>query len=141
MDDLLMLAGELVENNNYQKNNFQEETKPDGDYEVVIESIKLKQSESTGTEWFGFTLKVVDGEFIEEKFYVNLFLTEKTIKATLSKIMRLIASMGYEIDLAMFNDKETIAEGLQTLVGGSTILSKSTSKNGFINYSFKGGEE
>jgi hypothetical protein len=141
MDDLLMLAGELVENNNYQKNNFQEETKPDGDYEVVIESIKLKQSESTGTEWFGFTLKVVDGEFIEEKFYVNLFLTEKTIKATLSKIMRLIASMGYEIDLAMFNDKETIAEGLQTLVGGSTILSKSTSKNGFINYSFKGGED
>lgn len=141
MDDLLMLAGELVENNNYQKNNFQEETKPDGDYEVVIESIKLKQSESTGTEWFGFTLKVVDGEFIEEKFYVNLFLTEKTIKATLSKIMKLIASMGYEIDLAMFNDKETIAKGLQTLVGGSTILSKSTSKNGFINYSFKGGEE
>lgn len=141
MDDLLMLAGELVENNNYQKDNFQEETKPDGDYEVVIESIKLKQSESTGTEWFGFTLKVVDGEFIEEKFYVNLFLTEKTIKATLSKIMRLIASMGYEIDLAMFNDKETIAEGLQTLVGGSTILSKRTSKNGFINYSFKGGEE
>lgn len=141
MDNLLMLAGELVENNNYQKDNFQEETKPDGDYEVIIESIKLKESDSTGTEWFALVLKVIGGDYIEEKFYVNLFLTEKTVKATLSKIMRLVSSMGYEIDLNMFNDKETIVEGLQPLIGETTVLSKQTSKNGFINYSFKGGNE
>lgn len=141
MDNLLMLAGELVENNNYQKDNFQEETKPDGDYEVIVESIKLKESDSTGTEWFALVLKVIDGDYIEEKFYVNLYLTEKTIKATLSKIMRLVSSMGYEIDLNMFNDKDSIVEGLQPLMGETTILSKQTSKNGFINYSFKGGNE
>lgn len=141
MDNLLMLAGELVENNNYQKDNFQEETKPDGDYEVIIESIKLKESDSTGTEWFALVLKVIDGDYIEEKFYVNLFLTEKTVKATLSKIMRLVSSMGYEVDLNMFNDKNSIIEGLQPLIGETTILTKQTSKNGFINYSFKGGNE
>lgn len=141
MDNLLMLAGELVENNNYQKDNFQEETKPDGDYEVIIESIKLKESDSTGTEWFALVLKVIDGDYIEEKFYVNLYLTEKTIKATLSKIMRLVSSMGYEVDLNMFNDKDSIVEGLQPLTGETTILTKQTSKSGFINYSFKGGNE
>lgn len=141
MDNLLMLAGELVENNNFKNDNFQEEQKPDGDYEVFIESIKLKVSDSTGTEWFALVLKVIEGEYIEEKFYVNLFLTEKTIKSTLSKVMRLVSSMGYEIDLNMFNDKDTIVEGLQPLIGETTILSKQTSKNGFINYSFKGGEE
>lgn len=141
MDDLLLLAGELVENNNFKKDDFQEESKPDGDYEVVLESAKLKISDATGTEWFALICKVIEGEYAEEKFYVNLFLTEKTIKATLKKIMRLVSSMGYEVDLAMFNDKNTIIDGIQPLVGETTILSKTTSKNGFINYSFVGGEE
>ena len=54
--------------------------------------------------------------------------------------MRLVSAMGYEIDLSMFNDKEAIAEGLQPLLGQTVILSKQTSKNNFINYSFKGEE-
>jgi hypothetical protein len=141
MDDLLMLAGELAENNNFKNDNFQEDTKPDGDYAVVLESLKLKTSDSTGTEWFGLVLKVIEGDYIEEKFYVNLFLTEKTIKRTLTILMRLLASMGYEVDVTMFSDKNTIVDGLQPLVGEQTILSKTTSKNGFVNYSFKGGEE
>lgn len=141
MDDLLLLAGELAENNNFEKDTYNEETKPDGDYPVVIEKVALKTSDSTGTEWYSFALKIVDGDFIEEKFYVNLYLTEKTVKATLSKIMKLIKSLGYEIDLQMFNDKNTIEAGLQSLIGERTILSKQTSKGGFINYSFKGDAE
>ena len=140
MDELLMIAGELVENNNFKKDDFQQENKPDGQYEVVLEKATLKQSETTGTEWFALVLKVIEGDYIEEKFYVNLFLTEKTIKATLKKVMRLVSSMGYEIDLAMFNDKNAIVDGIQPLIGETTILSKTTSQNGFINYSFEGGE-
>ena len=140
MDELLMIAGELVENNNFKKDDFQQENKPDGQYEVVLEKATLKQSETTGTEWFALVLKVIEGDYIEEKFYVNLFLTEKTIKATLKKVMRLVSSMGYEIDLAMFNDKNAIVDGIQPLIGETTILSKTTGQNGFINYSFEGGE-
>jgi len=140
MDELLKLAGELVTNNNYQKDDFQEETKPDGEYEVIIEAIKLKESAEKGTEWFAFTLKVTAGDYVEEKFYVNLFLTEKTTKRTLSTIMKLISSLGYEIDLAMFASKDEILEGLTGLIGNETMLSKTTSNNGFINYSFKGGK-
>ena len=91
MNDLLTLASELAENNNYKTadNNY-EEKKPDGTYDVLIESIKLRESESTGTQWFNIVAKVLSGDYVEEKFYVSYFLTEKTIKRTLSKLMNLI---------------------------------------------------
>ncbi len=138
MDDILALASELVENNNYKNDSFQEETKPDGVYSVILESAKLKVSPTKGTEWFALDCKVIDGEYIEESFNVNLFLTEKTVKGSLSKLMRLISAAGYEIDMSMFTDKDAIEEGLQTLVGENVLLIKQTSKSGFINYSFEG---
>lgn len=140
MDDLLVLAAELAENNNFKKADYQEETKPDGRYEVSIEAIKLKESSNTGTRWFSFVLPVLDGEFVGEKFYVSLYLSEKTTKGTLSKIMNLLNVLGYEIDLTMFNDAEVLEKGLQTLIGEKVTLNKKTSGKGFINYSFEGGE-
>ena len=142
MDDLLMLASELAENNNYKTadNNY-EEKKPDGVYSVLIESIKLRTSESTGTQWYSIVAKVLEGDYVEEKFYVSYFLTEKTVKRTLSKLMKLINSCGYDIDVAMFNDVESIEEGLQELVGSNLFLNKKTSKKGFVDYSFMNEEE
>ena len=142
MDDLLMLASELAENNNYKTadNNY-EEKKPDGVYSVLIESIKLRTSESTGTQWYSIVAKVLEGDYVEEKFYVSYFLTEKTVKRTLSKLMKLINSRGYDIDVAMFNDVESIEEGLQELVGSTLYLDKKTSKKGFVDYSFMNEEE
>ena len=142
MDDLLTLASELAENNNYKTadNNY-EEKKPDGVYSVLIESIKLRTSESTGTQWYSIVTKVLEGDYVEEKFYVSYFLTEKTIKRTLAKLMKLINSCGYDIDVAMFNDVESIEEGLQELVGSTLYLDKKTSKKGFVDYSFMNEEE
>ena len=142
MDDLLMLASELAENNNYKTadNNY-EEKKPDGVYSVLIESIKLRTSESTGTQWYSIVAKVLEGDYVEEKFYVSYFLTEKTVKRTLSKLMKLINSCGYDIDVAMFNDVESIEEGLQELVGSTLYLDKKTYKKGFVDYSFMNEEE
>lgn len=137
MDDLLVLASELAENNNY-KNDSYEERKPDGEYSVLLESISLKESETTGTEWFNIICKIVEGDYVEEKFYVNYFLTEKTVKTSLSKIMRLISACGYDIDVNMFNSKDSILEGLQSLIGNVVTLNKETGKKGFINYIFKG---
>ena len=142
MDDLLALASELAENNNYKTadNNY-EEKKPDGLYSVLIESIKLKTSENTGNQWFNIIVKVLEGDYVEEKFYVNYFLTEKMVKRTLSKLMKLINSCGYDIDVAMFSDVESIEQGLQELVGNSLYLEKKTSKKGFVDYSFMNEEE
>ena len=142
MDDLLMLASELAENNNYKTadNNY-EEKRPDGVQSVLIESIKLRTSESTGTQWYSIVAKVLEGDYVEEKFYVSYFLTEKTVKRTLSKLMKLINSCGYDIDVAMFSDVESIEEGLQELVGSNLFLNKKTSKKGFVDYSFMNEEE
>lgn len=142
MDDLLMLASELAENNNYKTadNNY-EEKKPDGLYSVVIESIELRTSESTGTQWYSIVAKVLEGDYIEEKFYASYFLTEKTVKRTLAKLMKLINSCGYDVDVAMFGDVESIEEGLQELVGSNLFLEKKTSKKGFVDYSFMNEEE
>ena len=142
MDDLLALASELAENTNYKTaDNYYEEKQPDGTYSVLIESIKLKTSENTGNQWFNIVAKVLEGDYVEEKFYVSYFLTEKMVKRTLSKLMKLINSCGYDIDVAMFSDVESIEQGLQELVGNSLYLEKKTSKKGFVDYSFMNEEE
>lgn len=136
MDDLLNLAGQLIENNNY-KNNTYEENKPDGEYSVVIQDIKLKESQTTGTEWYNITAKVLEGDYVDECFFINLFLTEKTIRGTLSKLMSLVDACGFNLEVSMFNDKDSILEGLQNIIGSTVKLVKKTSTKGFINYSFE----
>ena len=139
MDDLLILASELVKDGNYKKNNY-EEHKPDGDYNVIVESIALKESEQTGTQWFNIVSKVLDGEYAEEKFYTSYFLTEKAMKISLANLMKFVNACGYEVDVNMFTDLDTLNEALQPLVGSVCILNKSTSKKGFVSYTFSNGE-
>lgn len=139
MDDLLILASELVKDGNYKKNNY-EEHKPDGEYNVIIESIALKESEQTGTQWFNIVSKVLDGEYAEEKFYTSYFLTEKAMKISLANLMKFVNACGYEVDVNMFTDLDTLNEALQPLVGSVCILNKSTSKKGFVSYTFSNGE-
>ena len=139
MDDLLILASELVKDGNYKKNNY-EEHKPDGDYNVIIESIALKESEQTGTQWFNIVSKVLDGEYAEEKFYTSYFLTEKAMKISLANLMKFVNACGYEVDVNMFTDLETLNEALQPLVGSVCVLNKATSKKGFVSYTFSNGE-
>lgn len=139
MDDLLILASELVKDGNYKKNNY-EEHKPDGEYNVIIESIALKESEQTGTQWFNIVSKVLDGEYAEEKFYTSYFLTEKAMKISLANLMKFVNACGYEVDVNMFSDLDTLNEALQPLVGSVCILNKATSKKGFVSYTFSNGE-
>lgn len=139
MDDLLILASELVKDGNYKKNNY-EEHKPDGEYNVIIESIALKESEQTGTQWFNIVSKVLDGEYAEEKFYTSYFLTEKAMKISLANLMKFVNACGYEVDVNMFTDLDTLNEALQPLIGSVCILNKTTSKKGFVSYTFNNGE-
>ena len=139
MDDLLILASELVKDGNYKKNNY-EEHKPDGEYNVIIESIALKESEQTGTQWFNIVSKVLDGEYAEEKFYTSYFLTEKAMKISLANLMKFVNACGYEVNVNMFTDLDTLNEVLQPLVGSVCILNKTTSKKGFVSYTFSNGE-
>lgn len=140
MDDILAIASTLVENENYKKDDYLD-VKPDGEYTTILEKVEVKMSEEKGTEWFSFIFNIVEGEYANQKLFVNLFLTEKTTKGTLSKIMNLISSLGYEIDLTMFESKDAIEKGLQNVIGTEILVNKKTSANGYVNYSMRGTEE
>lgn len=137
MEDLLTLASGLIENNNFKNDNNYEEKKPDGEYDVVIRDINLKSSETTGTEWFSIVVDIVEGEYANQSFYVSLFLTEKTLKGTLAKLMQLITACGYSLDAEAFSSFQTIEANLQELIGSEIMLHKKTSSKGYINYSFE----
>lgn len=137
MKDLLNLASELMANDAY-KNNDYVERKPDGVYLVNIDSIELRTSQK-GNQWFKFKTTILDGEYAEQHFTVDWFLTEKTMERTIKDIMKLITSCGFELNTEMFTSYETLEECLQSLVNQQVELIKKTSKNNFINYSLEGG--
>jgi hypothetical protein len=137
MEDLLSLANELMKDDNYKKTNYTEI--PDGTYKAIIESIALKESQ-TGNTYVNFTLVITDGEFSERKLFVNRFLTEGAIKITVSQIMNLIKTCGYELEGDMFTDYETMVNCLQSLIGQEITVTKKT-KGDFANYTMVGGAE
>lgn len=135
MEDLLKIANELMENDNYKKQgNFEE--LPDGTYVCNLDKVELRESQS-GNQYFSFTNTVVDGEYTERKIFVNMFLTEKTIKRTFSSIMNLITSCGYDLDPSMFGDYETLESCLQNLVNAQVTINKKTNGE-FVNYHMEG---
>jgi hypothetical protein len=137
MKDLLNLASELMANDAYKSNDYVER-KPDGTYLVNIDSIELRTSQK-GNQWFKFKTTILDGEYAEQHFTVDWFLTEKTMERTIKDIMKLITSCGFELNTEMFTSYETLEECLQSLVNQEIELTKKTSKNNFINYSLEGG--
>lgn len=137
MKDLLNLASELMANDAYKSNDYVER-KPDGKYLVNLDSIELRTSQK-GNQWFKFKTTILDGEYAEQHFTVDWFLTEKTMERTIKDIMKLITSCGFELNTEMFTSYETLEECLQALVNQQVELTKKTSKNNFINYSLEGG--
>lgn len=137
MKDLLNLASELMANDAYKSNDYVER-KPDGVYLVNLDSIELRTSQK-GNQWFKFKTTILDGEYAEQHFTVDWFLTEKTMERTIKDIMKLITSCGFELNTEMFTSYETLEECLQSLVNQQVELTKKTSKNNFINYSLEGG--
>ena len=139
MDNVLSIVDELLKDNNYKKAGNFEETKPDGDYLCNIDSISLKESD-TGTQWINVVTTILDGDYIEEKFYVNYWLTEKSVKGSITKIMQVISSFGYTPSVDMFETYEILASTLSdNLVNSQVKLNKKTSSKGFINYTLDGG--
>lgn len=138
MEDLLKLATDLMKDDNYKKEVSYEEL-PDGDYTVNIDKIELRSNDK-GTQWIGFTNTVLDGDYSERKMFINMFLTEKTVKRTITAIMNIITSFGYELDPTMFADFDTLVECLQTLVNQTAYVEKKTNGE-FVNYKVRGGAE
>lgn len=140
MDDLLKTAMELLDNSNYKTVGTGEYPEiPDGDYRVNIDKVDLKQS-TKGTDYINITVTIVDGDYTNQKMFVPYYFSEKTIKSSYAKLMSLIASCGYEPSAEMFQDFETLRDGLETLVDKAVNCEKKT-KGEYVNYTLKGDVE
>ncbi len=138
MEDLLKIANELMENDNYKKEVSYEEL-PDGDYVVNIDKIEYKVNDK-GTPWINFATTVTEGEYTERKLFFSYFLTEKTVKRSISALMNVITSFGYALDAEMFSDFETLTNCLQSLINKTGYVNKTTNGN-YTNYKLTGGAE
>jgi len=140
MEDLLKTAMELLDNSNYKTVGTGDYPEiPDGDYAVNIDKVDLKQS-SKGTDYINITVTILDGDYINQKMFVPYYFSEKTIKNSYAKLMSLIASCGYEPSAEMFQDFETLRDGLETLVNKAVSCEKKT-KGEYTNYTLKGDVE
>lgn len=139
MDDLLKMASELMENDNYKNSSGDYPTIPDGDYASNIDKIEFRTS-SKGTEYINITVTIVDGDFTGQKMFIPFYLSEKALKPSLSRLMTLITSCGYTLDASMFTDFDTLVECLQSLINTVVTVKKKTNGE-YINYSMVGGAE
>ena len=105
---------------------------PDGTYECIIEIIDYRVAQ-TGSDFIQATCEITEGDYINQKIFVKYFFTEKTQDRSVQSIMTLLNKYGYEVEVAdLFADYETIAEGMQVLIGLECYVKVSTtvSKNG-----------
>lgn len=123
---------------------------PDGEYDMVLNSVTHKVSERTGTEWVSLECEVIAGELSGRKEFVgmffgtgNEFVTNKAIKSIAQ------AASVFEIELTNedWEDEHTLVEGLQPAIGSQFLLkvvstpNKKEPTNPYRNFDFIGYED
>lgn len=123
---------------------------PDGEYDMVLNSVTHKVSERTGTEWVSLECEVIAGELSGRKEFVGMFfgtgsefVTNKAIKSIAQ------AASVFEIELTNedWEDEHTLVEGLQPAIGSQFLLkvvstpNKKEPTNPYRNFDFIGYED
>lgn len=123
---------------------------PDGEYDMVLNSVSHKVSDRTGTEWVSLECEVIAGELAGRKEFVGMFfgtgsefVTNKAIKS-----MAQAASV-FEVELSNedWEDEHSLVEGLQPAIGSQFLLkivsspNKKDPSNPYRNFDFIGYED
>lgn len=123
---------------------------PDGEYDMVLNSVTHKVSERKGTEWVSLECEVIAGELSGRKEFVGMFfgtgsefVTNKAIKSIAQ------AASVFEIELTNedWEDEHTLVEGLQPAIGSQFLLkvvstpNKKEPTNPYRNFDFIGYED
>ena len=87
MEELLQIAKETMEEFNPETDSVSDfEPIPDGEYNVLLEKVELKESQN-GTTNISFEYSVLDGEQENKRIWDNHYLTAKTIKFQTKKLI------------------------------------------------------
>jgi hypothetical protein len=104
----------------------------DGEYTGIIEKLEYRTSQN-GNPYFSFTVNLIEEN---KKYFGNLWLTDKSIKFSLSKFKSIIENLTNEqLTYEDFIDEKALVEKLnEKIVGTEVVLKLKTSDKGFQNF-------
>lgn len=139
MDDLLKIAGNVMENFNPETDSANDfENLPDGRYTGLLSEVSAPTS-SNGNQRLSLKFEITSDEF-EDKYkgrllFVPFFFSEKIAERSIKYVIKMVHDLGFEpLGVDAFKSLDDLAEALQGLVGTEAQLDQKTSKNGFANY-------
>ena len=104
----------------------------DGEYTGIIEKLEYRTSQN-GNPYFSFTVNLIEEN---KKYFGNLWLTDKSIKFSLSKFKSIIENLtGTPLTVEDFVNEQELVEKLnEKIVGTEVVLKLKTSDKGFQNF-------
>lgn len=137
MENLLNIANEVLVTKGFDPKTDKVddfEKLPDGEYSCLLEEVKNKKSEKTGTEWIEFKFSILDGEHKGRYIWVNYYFSVKTAQRSIRALKKLAYDFGFDLTVDSFASMDTLASTLNGLAGNVATV-KQTTKNDFSNYS------
>lgn len=104
----------------------------DGEYVGIVEKLEYRTSQK-GTPYFSFTVNLIEEN---KKYFGNLWLSEKSVKFSVSKFKSIIENLTNEqLTYENFIDEKALIEKLNEKIAGTEVLLKlKTSDKGFQNF-------
>lgn len=104
----------------------------DGEYVGIIEKLEHRTSQK-GNPYFSFTVNLIEEN---KKYFGNLWLTDKSIKFSVSKFKNIIENLtGEQLTYQDFINEKALIEKLnEKIVGTEVLLKLKTSDKGFQNF-------
>lgn len=105
MNDFLELTQNLIDNNNFEEEEFK--PLPADNYRVTVKNVEKKTSQN-GNDYVSMVLEIADGEYTNRNIWNNLFFTVKTAENTIKRIYK----MAEMVDIApkAFTDVDSIVD-------------------------------
>nr|DAS66792.1 MAG TPA: hypothetical protein [Caudoviricetes sp.] len=110
----------------------------DGEYVGIVEKLERRTSQK-GNPCFSFTVNLIEEN---KKYFGNLWLTEKSIKFSVSKFKNIIENLtGEQLTYQDFvNEQELVKKLNEKIVGAEVLLKLKTSDKGYQNFSMEKNE-
>ena len=104
----------------------------DGEYVGIVEKLEYRTSQN-GNPYFSFTVNLIEEN---KKYFGNLWLTDKSVKYSLSKFKSIIENLtGEQLTYQDFTDEKALVEKLnEKIVGTEVVLKLKTSNKGYQNF-------
>jgi hypothetical protein len=105
----------------------------DGEYIGIVEKLEYRVSTQKSTPYFSFTVNLIEEN---KKYFGNLWLSDKSIKFSLSKFKSIVENLtGEQLTYEDFIDEKALIEKLNEKIAGTEVLLKlKTSDKGFQNF-------